>query len=38
MEKRPQIVPYLGLPAGYCPYTNGKIWFDDDVLHDEADS
>jgi hypothetical protein len=38
MEKHPQIIPYLGLPAGYCFYTNGKVWFEGDLLNDDGDS
>ena len=38
MEKHPQLMPYLGLPAGYCFYTNGKVWFDDDLVDSNADS
>jgi|GEM_PF-4710554 len=38
MEKHPQIMPYLGLPAGYCFFTNGKVWFEADLLDGGAES
>ena len=37
MQKHPQIVPYLALPAGYCFLTNGKVWFEAELLDGEPE-
>jgi hypothetical protein len=37
MERLPQIVPYLGLPAGYCFFTSGEVRREPGLLDGDAD-